>query len=158
MTRQQFIKQVECNQRAVRRFLTALCSGDTALADDIAQDTLIKAYMKIDTLKDESSFVSWLYRIAYTTCLTYKRGKQTFEDLSKTSQICGYEASDRQFEYQALYMAIDRLSANERWTILLHYMEGYSVEEIAGITESTQDAVKQRLSRGRQHLKTELNK
>ena len=45
MPREQFVKQVGREQAALRRFLTALCCGDSAEADDIAQETLIKAYL-----------------------------------------------------------------------------------------------------------------
>ena len=45
MTREQFISHVESTQKAFRRFLVALCCGDTALADDIAQESYIKAYL-----------------------------------------------------------------------------------------------------------------
>ena len=45
MTRERFISLVKAEQDALRRFLLALCSGDAALADDIAQDSLVRAYM-----------------------------------------------------------------------------------------------------------------
>lgn len=50
MTRQEFISQVESSQAAFRRFLVALCCGDSFLADDIAQDAYLKAYLSIDSL------------------------------------------------------------------------------------------------------------
>ena len=53
-------------------------------------------------------------------------------------------------------MALDRLTEKERSAILLYYMQGYAVNEIAGITGSTPDAVRQQLTRARSHLKTLL--
>ena len=50
MTREQYISVVESTQRELRRFLVALCCGDAQLADDIAQETLIKAFIARDTL------------------------------------------------------------------------------------------------------------
>lgn len=49
MTREEFIAKVECCQKAFRRFLAALCCGDTSLADDIAQESFIKAYLSCTT-------------------------------------------------------------------------------------------------------------
>ncbi|MDE6854472.1 MAG: RNA polymerase sigma factor [Muribaculaceae bacterium] len=157
MDRGQFIQYVESNQRDLRRFLTALCCGDSALADDLAQETLLKAYLACDSFREECRFSSWIYRIAYNTFVSNRRGHTSAAPLAEGRDVAGSERADRAFEYDDLYSALDRLSAKERSAILLHYMQGYSIAEIAGITECSEDAVKQQLSRGRQHLKGFLN-
>lgn len=158
MTKQQFIYNVKCHQRAVRRFLTALCCGDTAQADDLAQDTFVKAYLSLDSFRDEASFSTWIYRIAYNTFINNRRGTpaQTVP-LDDAKELNGTERTDDAFRYQALYLALGKLNEKERTAILLHYMQGYAIAEIAEITASSVDAVKQQLSRGRQHLSTILN-
>lgn len=156
MNRQQFTKYIEDNQRAVRRFLTALCCGDTELADDLAQDTFVKAYLNCDTFREDSKFLSWIYRIAYNTFISNRRSYRIDYGLSVAESMESSERSDVAFEYQPLYAALDRLSDKERMSILLHYMQGYSVAEITDITQSSADAVRQQLSRGRQHLKVLL--
>lgn len=153
MDRQQFIRYVECNQRAVRRFLTALCCGDTALADDLAQDTFVKAYLSCDSFREDSKFLTWIYRIAYNTFLNHRRSQQFTTGYEEATAISGNDNADSSFRYQALYTALNRLPGKERTSVLLHYMEGYSIKEIAVITESSEDAVKQHLSRGRTHLR-----
>ncbi len=153
MTEQQFIHHVESCQKAVRRFLTALCCGDCALADDLAQETFIKAYLSCETFRKDSQFTTWIYRIAYNTFLNHKRSHRYVEPLETAYNVAETERSDGQFKYQALHNAMERLSAKERTAILLHYMQGYAIHEIAEITDSSADAVKQQLSRGRQHLK-----
>ncbi len=154
MNRQQFIHKIEECQEAVRRFLVALCCGDAALADDIAQDTFVKAYLACDSFREDSKFTAWLYRIAYNTFLSSRRATKPFETLSENEKVYTTTEADSQFEYQALYNALSQLSERERSVILLHYMQGYSIKEIAELTESSTDAVKQQLSRGRQHLRT----
>ncbi len=56
MTRRQFTDLVEGSQAALRRFLVALCCGDAALADDIAQDAYLKAYISFDRLNEPDKF------------------------------------------------------------------------------------------------------
>ncbi len=153
MDRQQFIKYVEDNQRAVRRFLTALCCGDSALADDIAQETFIKAYLSCDGFREDSKFSTWIYRIAYNAFLSDRRSQRQSDALTEAVLMPGTDNADSAFRYQHLYLALDRLTVKERTAILLHYMQGYAINEIAEITDSSTDAVKAQLSRGRQHLK-----
>ncbi len=156
MTEQQFIQNVESCQKAVRRFLIALCCGDPALADDLAQETFVKAFLSCDNFHDNSKFTTWIYRIAYNTFLNHKRSCKYTESLDTACDLAATERSDDKFEYQPLYDAMERLSPKERMAILLHYMQGYAVDEIAEITESSLEAVKQQLSRGRKHLKVLL--
>lgn len=153
MDKQLFIKQVESSQRAVRRFLTALCCGDNALADDLAQDTFVKAYLSIDSFRGGCKFSTWIYRIAYNTFISSRRTYKLCDSLDKAVNIDSEKRADSGFDYQSLYMALDRLSSKERTAILLYYMQGYAINEIAEITESSVEAVKNQLSRGRQHLR-----
>lgn len=153
MTREEFVSHVESTQGAFRRFLVALCCGDTQLADDIAQEAYIKAYLSCDGLSDIQKFKAWLFRIGYTTFLNDRRSHKPLGDIDGAAHAISPEASDRAFAYQELYTALDRLPAKERVSVLLYYMEGYSIKEIANTEGVSQDAVKQHLSRGRMHLR-----
>lgn len=157
MNREQFIQHVESNQKGVRRFLTALCCGDTALADDLAQDTFIKAYLSCDGFREESRFSTWIYKIAYNTFISHHRVSHLSEPITEAAGMATPERADKAFEYQSLHLALEKLSDKERSAILLHYMQGYAINEIAEITDSSPDAVKQLLSRGRTHLRAYLN-
>ena len=153
MTREDFIKHVEATQRAFRRFLVALCCGDSQLADDIAQESFIKAYLSCEGFRNPDKFTSWIYRIGYNTFLNHRRSSKRMEGYEEAERLSAPDSTDASFRYQALYAALDRLSLPERTSILLFYMEGYSIKEIAEIENASQDAVKQHLSRGRKHLK-----
>ncbi len=157
MTRGQFISQVESTQGAFRRFLVALCCGDTALADDIAQETYIKAYLSIDTLNDAGKFKAWIFRIGYTTFINHRRSEKVYAGYEEASVIASDSSPDDRFRYQDLYAALNRLPGRERTSVLLFYMEGYSIKEIAEFEEASEDAVKQHLSRGRRHLRNLLS-
>ncbi|MEE1215186.1 MAG: sigma factor, partial [Bacteroidaceae bacterium] len=67
MNREQFTEIVEREQAELRRFLLALCCGDRFLADDIAQEALVKAYLSCAGYQEQGHFVAWLYRIAHNT-------------------------------------------------------------------------------------------
>lgn len=153
MERQQFISLVEGSQKAFRRFLAALCCGDLQLADDIAQESYLKAFVSYGSLKNPDRFKSWIFRIGYTTFIDCKRSQCSYSDYKAAEDMEAGEKADAPFEYQALYAALDRIPAKERTSILLFYMEGYSIKEIAEIEETSQEAVKQHLSRGRSHLR-----
>lgn len=157
MDRSEFIAYVESNQKALRRFLTALCCGDSALADDIAQETYMKAYMSADGFRGDARFSSWVYRIAYNTFISYRRSIRPHSDVSEAAAVASDDSADSGFRYQPLYAALDRLNERERTAVLLFYIEGYSVKEISAIVEASEDAVKQHLSRARKHLKTLLS-
>lgn len=157
MTRGLFIHNVEAVQGALRRFLTALCCGDRQLADDMAQETFIKAYLSSDGLDSPDKFKAWILRIAHNTFLNHRRGMRPAADYSEASQLPAADTSDSAFRYQELYEALENIPPQERTAILLFYMEGYAVKEIAGITGASAEAVRKQLSRGRLHLRKLLN-
>ncbi len=158
MTRTQFISHVQSTQREFRRFLTALCCGDSSLADDIAQEAYLKAYLNSGSFDDLRKFSAWIFRIGYNTFIDHKRSSRPSVSYEEAVGVMSGESADATFRYQNLYQALDRLSAKERTAVLLYYMEGYDVKEISGIIEASEDAVKQQLSRARKHLRALLEK
>lgn len=143
----------------MRRFLLALCCGNMDEADDIAQESLVKAYLSSGTYTDTGHFAAWLYRIAYRTFLDHGHRARHTQPLETAMGICDNgHGADASFRYQELYMALDGLPEKERTALLLFYIKGYSVKEISGIMESSEDAVKKQLSRGRDHLKTKMTR
>lgn len=154
MNREQFTSYVESTQETFRRFLVALCCGNSALADDIAQEAYLKAYLSCEQIEDNAKFRAWLFRIGYNAFLDHKSSTRIFEDVEQARAAESAAKADSQFEYQELYLALNSLPPKERTAILLFYMEDYSIKEIAGIVEASQGAVKQYLSRGRAHLRS----
>ena len=156
MTREVFIAQVEREQEALRGFLLALCCGKKDDADDLAQDALVKAYLSCAGYQDKGKFRSWLYKIAYNTFLNHKAGLRCTESIDEARTLVCSVSSDSEFEHQDLYLALRTLPLKERSAITLFYLNGYNIKEIAAITETSEDAVKKQLSRGRDKLKEQL--
>ncbi|MDE6295226.1 MAG: RNA polymerase sigma factor [Muribaculaceae bacterium] len=153
MQHEQFINQVVNIRADLSRFLIGLCCGDSMLADDIAQEALIKAYLAIDKIENQDKFKSWVFRIAYNTFINNKRNRRLYlsEDELKSHQ--SRERSDDYFRYEELYMALNELPVTQRSVILLYYLQNYSVKEIASILTVSEDSVRQHMTRGRQQLK-----
>lgn len=154
MNRQEFVSCVNCSQRSLRRFLAGLCAGDLSLADDIAQETLLKAYMASEDFHNPENFNSWITKIAYNTFINYTRNNSRFTTISDVKDHESEFYADSSFKYEKLYEALSQLSLRERSVISLFYLEGYSSKEISEILEISEDAVRQSLSRARKHLKS----
>ncbi len=156
MTREVFIAHVECEQEALRGFLLALCCGNKGDADDLAQDALVKAYLSCAGYQDKGKFRSWLFKIAYNTFLNHKASLRCTESIDEARTLISNTSTDSSFEHQDLYLALRTLPPKERSAITLFYLNGYNIKEIATITETSEDAVKKQLSRGRDKLREQL--
>ena len=156
MTREVFIAHVEREQEALRGFLLALCCGNKDDADDLAQDALVKAYVSSAGYQEKGKFRSWLFKIAHNTFLNHKASCRTMDSLDEARTLVSSTAADSSFEHQDLYLALRTLPPKERSAITLFYMNGYSIKDIAVITDTSEDAIKKQLSRGRDKLKARL--
>lgn len=162
MTKEQFIEMITLEQESLRRFLRGLCSGDGFLADDLAQETLLKAYLSFERFEGRSRFSTWLFRIAFNCWYDSRKaaGKESEwlsldEGPPGETEVLESDA-DIRHEYQQLHMAIGSLPLQEQTVILLFYMEDKSIKEIEIITGMPSGTIRSHLSRGRRHLKEYL--
>ena len=135
-------------------------------AEEVAQDSFIKAYQKLDSFEGKSKFSTWLYTIAYRNALTKVRKKQ-LETTDIDSYVLDNHKDDHDFPQleaikngeQQKYVreAIDRLGETDSLLITLFYLHDNSIEEIQEITEMSQSNVKVRLFRARKKLHSELS-
>ena len=144
-------------QSQVRRFLLGLTAGDSQLADDLAQETFIKAYTNIGKFRGLSSFSTWIMRIAYNTHYDYLRTHHQTEDADTPAVAArsGGTTADCALGIDILN-ALATLKPEERTCITLQLIEGQSIDKIASITGMTSGTVKSHLHRGKDKLTTYL--
>ena len=157
LDREEFIIHAKREQEALRGFLLALCCGNKCDADDLAQDSLVKAYLSCAGYQDVGRFRSWLFKIAHNTFLNHKASCRTMESIDDAKTLVSTNAADAGFQHQSLYLALRTLPPKERSAITLFYLSGYNIKEIAQITQTSEVAVKKQLSRGRDKLRVSLS-
>lgn len=156
MTRERFIELVEQEQEGLRKFLLALCEGRRADADDLMQETLLKAYLSYDGFVERFKFSTWLYKVAYNTFVDFARkARPETQEVELVAEEVADESSG-DYRYEALYRALEGLPPNEKTALLLFYMEDKAILEIALIMMKPPGTIKSLLSRGREHLRNQL--
>ena len=113
----------------------------------------MKAYLSSAGYQDKGRFRSWIFKIAHNTFLNHKASRRTMQTIDEARTLASNASADSGFQHQSLYLALRTLPPKERSSVTLFYLSGYSIKEIAAITEDSQDAVKKQLSRGRDKLK-----
>jgi RNA polymerase sigma-70 factor (ECF subfamily) len=135
-------------------------------AEEVAQDSFIKAYEKLGSFEGKSKFSTWLYTIAYRNALTKVR-KKKLETTDIDSYVIDNHKDDHDFpqleaiksgeQQEYVKKAIDNLGETDSLLITLFYLHDNSIEEIQEITEMSQSNVKVRLFRARKKLHRELS-
>jgi RNA polymerase sigma-70 factor (ECF subfamily) len=131
---------------------------NSMIAEELAQDSFLKAFRNIHSYRGESKFSTWLYRIAYNTCLSSFRKNTVdeieFQDYNADSQendgLKSLETEDRDLELKRLLV---RLKEDEQLLIQLFYLEELSIKEIADVVGMTESNIKVKLHRSKQKLK-----
>ena len=145
--------------------------GDFHIAEEITQDTFLKAYKRLATLKKPQRFVSWLYVIAANRCSSWLRKKrlwtQPLEELEETDNehvqnvtYSGYVVSENErttaeAQRDVVKKLLAKLQESERTIITLHYFGEMSCTEIGTFLGVSANTIKSRLRRAQQRLKKE---
>ena len=129
----------------------SLLYNDADCADAI-QEAIVKAFVKLHTLKDDSYAKTWLIRIVMNECYAIMRKEKKLFPAGLSDERAGNGIKD----YSDLYEAIFHLPEQIKLCVTLYYMEGYSVKEVAALLDTTESAVKNRLAKARGKLKEAL--
>ncbi len=137
--------------------------NDSMEAEDIMQDSFLKAFKNLNTYKEEVSFGAWLKKIVVNSSLdVLKKRKLDLNPLDERTTAIIDEDSSEIFEEQAqkvaeIKLAILQLPENYRILVNLYLIEGYDHEEISQILGMTNAAVRTGYSRARKKLQEVLN-
>jgi len=136
--------------------------GNAQQAEDITQDTFMKALEKLDSLKEPENFSAWVNRIAINNCKMYfRKNPRTAEDESEKiiddtpdSELIPDDYADSEEKRRIIMNIIDTaLTDEQRQTIILFYFDMMSVAEIAEIMECSVGTVTSRLSAARKKIR-----
>ncbi|MGD0349185.1 MAG: RNA polymerase sigma factor [Verrucomicrobiota bacterium] len=127
---------------------------------DLVQETFIAAVRHIGSLRDDGKFGSWLFGIAHQKCVQRWR-KQNREEILREEIAQGpneFENSPDDLlirrEQEAEFMQLlNQLPLPQRSVLLLHFVEDFSIEEIAGITDTNPGTVKSRMHYAKKSLR-----
>jgi len=152
-----FAQLLRTHQGAVRAFLRRLTQND-ALADDLAQDSFIKAHKSLGSLHDPDAARSWLYAIAYRVFLDHVRREKRRTDLSAGQLAPDTDAPAAPTGLRMdLRDALAALAPERRAVVLLCLALGHSHNEAAQILELPLGTVKSHMNRGRAQLQEQLS-
>ncbi len=137
-------------------------------AEDVLQEAYMKAFLKLDTLEDPETFSSWLGTIVVNKAKNAleKNNPLSFSDITDEDDDIEFQIEDenitfrpemnfsRQETQEIVHQLIDDLPDAQRLCVLMRYIEGYKVREIAEILDCSEQTVQSRLKYGQQKMKT----
>lgn len=152
-----FAELVEGHRERLR-LLVFRVLGDGSEAEDVVQETLLRAYVGLTQLRDPSRFGGWLAGIALNLSRMTLRRRAAYERaLARVTALQGpMPDGPEELDLGLVREAIELLPPGERSVVALHYVEGLSCEEIAVLLGRSPGTVRVRLHRARAHLREEL--
>lgn len=163
--------QREAFREIVAKYQSLVCSvaysvtGDLAESEDLAQETFLVAWRKLDTLEDRSKLGPWLCGILKNIARdSHRRGKRDLlhdaaplDEAVVSANVAELSDKTTQSEREAvMWAALEVIPETYREPLILFYRQGESIRGVAAALDLSEDAAKQRLSRGRKMLKLQV--
>lgn len=142
--------------------------GNAEEAEDVRQDVFLKAFKSLKGFRGQSSFTTWIYRIATNQCLDVMRRRKTSVSTEALQENQGWEVADSARDHnpeeslllgvtiQAVEKALMDTPEHYRALIVLRHIENLSYEEIAAVLACSQNSLNVRLHRARECFKKAL--
>ena len=130
-------------------------------AEEISQDTFIKAYKNLSKFKGDSKFSTWLYKITYHNCLDRFKKNQKDNKTSSIETLVSFNVSssddilqslEKEERAKTLKKCLDKLPEEEKTVLWFFYYKELSLKEIIEITQYSETNLKVKLHRARKHL------
>lgn len=130
---------------------------DREVAQDMAQDIMVKVYHQLCKFSGKSRFSTWLYAITYNFCVEHyrKQGKFHFLAIDQTFDLCEdmEDPEPLQARSSHLHHALEKIAPEDRAILLMKYQQDLSIKELTERFQISDSAVKMRLARARQRVK-----
>ncbi|MGD8925256.1 MAG: RNA polymerase sigma factor [Thioalkalispiraceae bacterium] len=161
----QFEKQLRPHLTVLYRYAYRL-TGSRDDAEDIVQDLLIRLYEKQIKIEDFDNPTTWLLKVLYRQFIDWRRKTQRTPTLLKDDNaeeildalphehLTPEQELQQQQTQQDLSLALDQLNDDQRILIMLHDVEGFTLQELHEVLDTPIGTLKSRLHRGRQQLRT----
>ena len=146
---------------------------DIHIAEDIAQESFIKAYKSLNSFREESAFYTWLYRIAANTSKNYLTSKRRKKEYSESEVFSSEDANMDIFDIpggdspeeilaannlrEVIFESLSNLPEDIRTAISLREFEGLSYEEISEVLDCPIGTVRSRIFRGREIIQEKIS-
>jgi RNA polymerase sigma factor (sigma-70 family) len=130
-------------------------------AEEMAQDTFVKAFQKLDTYEGKSKFSTWLFSITYNACISELRKRRVeFKSLDDTrisdqdelKMHDYYREVKKEDQEKYLNLALEKLPEDDQVLVTLYYYENQSMDEISTITGLTVSNIKVKIHRSRKKM------
>lgn len=130
-------------------------------AEEMAQDTFVKAYQKLNTYEGKSKFSTWLYSITYNACISELRKRRIefkslddrqISDQDEQKMHDYYRETKKEDQEKYLNLALSKLSEDDQVLVTLYYYESQSMDEISAITGLTVTNIKVKIHRARKRM------
>lgn len=132
-------------------------TGDGTLAEDLTQDTFIRAFDRLEDFRSDGPFGAWLHRIATSViCSALRKRKRILDFETARGDLAHLSGTGPGFDpdlRRRLDRAVTQLDDDQRLVLVMHDVEGYTHQEIAAAMGTPVGTAKARLSRARQKLR-----
>lgn len=142
----------------LRAFAISL-SGNVDRADDLVQETMLRALANIESFQPGTNLQAWLFTILRNLFRSeYRKRKREVEDIDGrySDSLVSHPEQDSQLEFKELRAALEKLPQDQREALILVGASGFSYEEAAAICECAVGTIKSRVNRARNRLANEL--
>ena len=148
MTKEEFGGRVTALQSRLYRIARGYLRSEHDCLDAVSE-AVLKAWQKLATLRDDQLFEGWLVRILIRECVNIQRKQKRMVPVDAMPEQEQTQPSNN----EALRDALDELPQAQRIVVVMHYMEGYNVEEIAAILHTFRGTITSRLHYARLKLR-----
>lgn len=130
---------------------------DEYKAQDATQDIMMKILLNLSKFSGKSKFSTWVYSITYNFCIDYiRKGKKDksvlLDDISVLADVED-EVSDKillEVKLEQLKVILEKINVEDKSILLMKYMDGLSIRDIAGIKNKSESAIKMKIKRAKE--------